>query len=138
MDNNEMVVWKRKFGYSFLIIVLVASIIGSNMYFSMLKECNASSSVSGESGENSSGDLSINSGENISLINSGESNFSEIDLKSGDNKYLNSGENKPNNIASPSGDKKGNIDFYSSNRVLDISFSSFSTVLLINSDKYFL
>lgn len=129
-NSNELVIWKKKFGYSILVVVFIASVIGSNLYFSMLKrdlaasEINKDILVSGDVLENFSGDLFV----------SGESNFSgdvqagiidSNDITNGDSeisKNEQSDENKsenPENVNDDKKDNENNVNYFVSNRKLD-------------------
>ena len=63
-ETNELVVRKKKYAYIILIIVFVASVVGSSTYFSSLKK-NEEIEISGEISGDKSGEILVISGESI-------------------------------------------------------------------------
>ena len=63
-ETNELVVRKKKYAYIILIIVFVASVVGSSTYFSSLKK-NEKIEISGEISGDKSSEILVISGESI-------------------------------------------------------------------------
>lgn len=119
-ETNELVIRKKKYAYIILIIVFVASVVGSSAYFSSLKE-NGVAGISGEvSGEKSGEKMVVISGENIGEI-SGEIITPDI-LKPNENETSKDDEIK--NDENTSGDGISSvtgINYFEGNRKLDPS-----------------
>ena len=69
-EINDLVIKKKKYSYIVLIIVFIASVVCSNIYFNSLKENNNVQEIE-------SGDSVEASGEMVDTIESGESNSGE-------------------------------------------------------------
>ena len=54
-ETNDLVIRKKKYAYIILIIVFVASVVGSSTYFSSLKK-NGEAGISGETSRDKSGE----------------------------------------------------------------------------------
>lgn len=119
-ETNELVIRKKKYAYIILIIVFVASVVGSSAYFSSLKE-NGVAGISGEvSGEKSGEKMVVISGENIGET-SGEIITPDI-LKPNENETSKDDEIK--NDENTSGDGISSvtgINYFEGNRKLDPS-----------------
>ena len=64
-ETNDLVIRKKKYAYIILIIVFVASVVGSSTYFSSLKK-NGEAGISGEASSDKSGEnIVVTSGEKI-------------------------------------------------------------------------
>ena len=117
-ETNELVVRKKKYAYIILIIVFVASVVGSSTYFSSLKK-NGEAGISREiSGDKSGEDIVVISGEEIGEV-SGEVVSPDIpkpieNETSKDNEIENNGNVSGDGISSVTG-----INYFEGNRKLD-------------------
>lgn len=111
-ETNELVIRKKKYAYIILIIVFVASVVGSSAYFSSLKE-NGVAGISGEvSGEKSGENIEETSGEIITpdILKPNENETSK------DDEIKNNGNASGDGISSVTG-----INYFEGNRKLDPS-----------------
>lgn len=117
-ETNDLVIRKKKYAYIILIIVFVASVVGSSTYFSSLKK-NGEAGISGEAGRDKSGEnIGVTSGENLRET-SGEVASPDIpkpieNETPKDDEIENNGNESGDGISSVTG-----INYFEGNRKLD-------------------
>lgn len=132
--TNELVIRKKKYAYIYLIIVFVASVVCSNLYFSSF-EVMGSDGISGEivdSGEHLKNEIYVDSSKNIyenlendikDYINSGEiiSNEVSVNVVSGEIEDVKEDEDIKQDDEEVNQDiiNDDKLDYYGTNRTLD-------------------
>lgn len=117
-ETNDLVIRKKKYAYIILIIVFVASVVGSSTYFSSLKK-NGEAGISGEASSDKSGEnIVVTSGEEIVEV-SGEVVGPDIPKPNEnetpkDDEIENNGNVSGDGISSVTG-----INYFEGNRKLD-------------------